>query len=341
VRCIPKLVVDEAQAKPAEEVLDSILKNHEQPWSRNMSVSELKKLVESEVFPPHTVGYPAPKSHSPDVIMQCLTQQPLMRVIAGFQCKLGDTPITWKVLQEELNNAEWWCNVCDELCLVVVAFTLGAELQAAFGAGSTNKLVVSSGRYTLTKEKKLEKISQEQRTRGGSQEVKLEVPVKMQLVVLGDDGLQSFLGADAVAQLRTLLQTRANAATVETMLPSLAISHLTKIDQHKQLEAVTASLAALSMAAPVKAAAAAASSASSSSSSPPPQLPFNLESFLRDDAGLDDESIKEYQPVLKKNKVDEKGLHLLTDSNLKEMGVVALMDRVKILDAVAKHTGKK
>jgi len=69
---------------------------------------------------------------------------------------------------------------------------------------------------------------------------------------------------------------------------------------------------------------------------------FDLESFLRDDAGLDDDSINAYLPVLKKNKVDEKVLPELTDADLLQWEVSAWGDRKKILRASKQYqAGKK
>ncbi len=61
--------------------------------------------------------------------------------------------------------------------------------------------------------------------------------------------------------------------------------------------------------------------------------PFELESFLRDEAKIDDDGVKEYLQKLQKNKLDEKKLHLLTPELLKAMGVTAIMDIAAIVDA--------
>ena len=69
--------------------------------------------------------------------------------------------------------------------------------------------------------------------------------------------------------------------------------------------------------------------------------PFELESFLRDEAKIDDEGVKEYLPLLKKNKVNEARLHLLTEVMLLKWGIEADLDRASILEAAKLHTSSK
>ncbi len=62
--------------------------------------------------------------------------------------------------------------------------------------------------------------------------------------------------------------------------------------------------------------------------------PFELESFLRIEAEIDDEGVKKYLPLLRQNKIDrEKVLMLLTNEDLEKIGVAALGDRRMILAA--------
>ena len=67
--------------------------------------------------------------------------------------------------------------------------------------------------------------------------------------------------------------------------------------------------------------------------------PFELESFLRDEAKIDAEGVKEYLP--KKNKVDEARLHLVTNAMLKEMGINLPMDHAAIVDAAQRRLSSK
>ena len=70
----------------------------------------------------------------------------------------------------------------------------------------------------------------------------------------------------------------------------------------------------------------------------PPLPPFELESFLRDEAKIKEANVKKYLPLLKENEVDEAGLHLLTDAMLLKWGIEADLDRAKILAAAQKRT---
>ena len=69
--------------------------------------------------------------------------------------------------------------------------------------------------------------------------------------------------------------------------------------------------------------------------------PFDLESFLRDEAKIDEDGVKEYLPLLKKNKIDENVLMMATNADLKEWGITAGGDRKCILAEIEKCTGKK
>ena len=61
-----------------------------------------KELLMSGVFPANTVGYPAPESHGPDVLVRCSANAAGSTkpeaIIACFQCKLGKTAIGKAIL---------------------------------------------------------------------------------------------------------------------------------------------------------------------------------------------------------------------------------------------------
>ncbi len=59
---------------------------------------------------------------------------------------------------------------------------------------------------------------------------------------------------------------------------------------------------------------------------------FDLKTFLSEEAGIDEAGVREYLPLLIKNKVDEKVLAMLNDGDLEKIGI-ALGDRKKILAA--------
>jgi len=134
-------------------------------------------------------------------------------------------------------------------------------------------------------------------------DAKLSVPDGMEVLVLGEGGLASLLGEQPLRALRTLLRDRSDPA-------SLSAEILNVMPQLLVL-------------------------------SPATQRPFELESFLRDEAKIDADGVKEYLPLLKKNKIDEEVLKLATDADLKEWGITAGGDRKRVLAAVEKRTGKK
>ena len=63
---------------------------------------------------------------------------------------------------------------------------------------------------------------------------------------------------------------------------------------------------------------------------------YGVERFLRDEAKIDAEGVKEYVPLLRKNKVDEARLHLLTDAML--LGHRSRQHHVFLLVDVAHET---
>lgn len=69
-----------------------------------------------------------------------------------------------------------------------------------------------------------------------------------------------------------------------------------------------------------------------------PLPPFELERFLRNEANIDDDDdVKKYEALLRKNKVNEARLHLLTEALLKEMGIKGDLDRASISEAAQKR----
>jgi hypothetical protein len=65
--------------------------------------------------------------------------------------------------------------------------------------------------------------------------------------------------------------------------------------------------------------------------------PFDLESFLREEAGVDPGSVAKYLPILRE-KVDETSLRLLTDAALENWGIVPGGHRLKILAAAQRRS---
>lgn len=53
--------------------------------------------------------------------------------------------------------------------------------------------------------------------------------------------------------------------------------------------------------------------------------PFELESFLRDEANIDTEGVSQYLPLRRKNKIDEKALPLLMKEDLQRSELPLVM----------------
>lgn len=197
VRTIPKVV----RSAPTEAKLCD-------GWRGTMGETQWPELFESGAFPIGTIGYPAPESHSPDLLVRCSNDH-----IVAFQCKLGESSTTWAHVQAELDKTKPLASNSCTVCLVLVAFTLGTQLQEAFHDGDTTKLVVSSGKWALSN-KKLERLANHASLRSAAEKKPvLEVPDNMQLVVLGAAGLRNLLGNESVAALEELIKTRRNGPT--------------------------------------------------------------------------------------------------------------------------------
>ena len=74
--------------------------------------------------------------------------------------------------------------------------------------------------------------------------------------------------------------------------------------------------------------------------------PFELERFLRNEAKIDEDGVKEYLPLLRKNKVDEEGLRVLATetkevikAELEKIGINAVSDRIKLAEAIVRRFG--
>ena len=210
VRAIPKVV---CSAPAGAKLRDG--------WRGTMGEKQWPELFESGAFPVGTIGYPAPESHSPDLLVRCSND-----LIAAFQCKLGESSTTWADVQAELDKTKPLASNSCTACLVLVAFTLGTQLQEAFRDGDATKLVVSSGKWARSN-KKLEKLPD--RVQRGALPLApvLEVHDNMQLVVLGAAGLRNLLGDESVAALDDLIKTRRNgpAQVVDSLQLSKSLLH--------------------------------------------------------------------------------------------------------------------
>lgn len=189
VKSIPAVSTTRKQEPDWDELLAD-------PWSSTIRRDDWPQLLVKGLFPPDSIGQPAPQSHGADVLVRCKANPPGSAkpegIMAAKQCKLVKTPVTKRTLQEEVDKCLPLLDACDKVCLVLVAFQLAAEVKGAFNAGDATKLVIRSNSDAAAS-------------------LGLKVPENFELVVLGDEGLRSFLGDENVTALRTLIDTRGDA----------------------------------------------------------------------------------------------------------------------------------
>ncbi len=216
VWCIPKVL----RESPQDLRFDST-----SPWSHHMGMADWAALFKSGLFPPNSIGFPAPESHSPDVLVRCGND-----MVAAIQCKLGTTAVTWATLQAEIDKTSHLLHACRKVCLVMVAFALGQQLLSAFHDGDATKLVVGAGKWLLCNTKLQLSCPMGMRNHG---DAVLEVPERMEVVVLGSSGLRSFLGDESVCALEKLIKARGDAPVTKVVCPlQLSLSLLSTCGMH-------------------------------------------------------------------------------------------------------------
>lgn len=174
VYCVPQIINDDRKRNCGLP--------ESNPWASPMHVSHLPAFLASpEWLPENSVGYPAPESSSPDVLLR------LKNVLVCFACKLGKKATTWQVLDDEVKKAAPFIAAAKTpVCLVIVALTLGEEIIHKLG---TQLSWVVTGR-------------------------EVEVPEGMQVVVLSRAGLDSMLGKVSVMTMETIVEKRRDPEAV-------------------------------------------------------------------------------------------------------------------------------
>ncbi len=297
VRCIPRVVT----VSPADLQFDAM-----SPWSRSMGVNDWAALFKSGLLPPNSIGFPAPESHSPNVLVRCGDD-----VVAAIQCKLGTTAVTWATLRAEIEKTSHLLRACRKVCLVVVAFELGQQLLSAFHDGDATKLVVCAGKWVL-RGTKLE-LSGRKGLCNDIGAMVLEVPEHMEVVVLGSSGLCSFLGDESVQALKELINARRTPVTNIVCPLQLSLSLLGRHGMHHIL--VTSLLQASSPQLAHEHAAAAPT--------PPPALvpTFPTWAAFFEAAGLDETQSAECELLFEEGTVQLEQLPDITLEMLKVFGV--------------------
>jgi len=171
--------------------------------------------VLSQLFPPNTVGHPAQGSSSPDILLNLPT------AIIGFQAKqFNRTKLKWKEIQEEINKTAP-LNKVKRVCLVMVALKLGKSIEKVLGTSAA--LTLQSGYWWLDEgwlmctqdHSPPQPLSQRLFKQGKKQPEKatLTIPQNMELVILGEEGVNQLLGKANVETLSKLMKDRANITT--------------------------------------------------------------------------------------------------------------------------------
>ncbi len=185
IYCVPQIVTDVRRTSCGVPAGTSTA------WKSPMHVSHLREFFNrADLLPDNAVGYPASESRSPDVLLR------LKNVLVGFACKLGKTPTTWAVVQDEIDKAEPFVAASrTPVCLVIVALTLGEEIREQLGGERLSWTV-----------------------QGDNAHPRLVVPARMQVVVLSHAGLCSLLGALSVNTMATLVERRRDASVASAEL---------------------------------------------------------------------------------------------------------------------------
>lgn len=170
----------------------------------------------------------------------------------------------------------------ERVVLVLASWRLGADLQNAMGG--KDRVLLDAGMWS----KELQRTSE-------PRQCKINVPEGMQVVLLGRVGMEQLLGTAAQVVLDKILEAKNDAA--QSLRSSMELYR----------GAVLSRPGAVAL-------------ASSSECSPCAerfQSVFELESFLRDEAKIDEDGVRKYRRLLTKNNVNEARLHLLTDAMLR------------------------
>ena len=176
-------------------------------WKTQAPPSDWPYIMK-HLFRANTIGHPAPKSHSPDLLFNTKD------AILAFANKLNSpsNPVTWPNLIEEINKAAFLTQV-KPVCLIVVALHLGTEIQNALG-NKSHLFLFANHWYNFDAESVGEK----------HKAYKFFIPEKMEVVILGEEGLALFLGSVNLNALRKFVNDRLDINLLcDSLLPKLTI----------------------------------------------------------------------------------------------------------------------
>ena len=108
--------------QPFPKVIDNLAEDGDisKIISRQRAPARLNELIDAS---PNTLFVPSPASSSPDLFLG------LPASLVAFQCKHSSTPLSWGELEAELNKSAPFATTKRPLCFVIVAFTIGRDLE--------------------------------------------------------------------------------------------------------------------------------------------------------------------------------------------------------------------
>lgn len=177
----------------------SLLRNQSEIWRHKMHSSDWPAAFRF-LIKPSSVIHPGPQSASPHILFSGLSSE---KAIAAWALKQNskENLITWSIIQEEITKATPLLDVKD-VCLVITMLHLGIQIQKAMQ--SSDKILLSEGSWSyIPSSMALEK-------QAGQRASVLTVPSRMEVRILGPNGLEKLIGSSNTAALESLCTSRQN-----------------------------------------------------------------------------------------------------------------------------------
>ena len=116
--------------------------------------------------------------------------------------------ISWAIIQNEITKAAPLLAV-KNVCLVITALHLGQEVLDVMGTKSrrTSSLFLASGNWTV-RNGALQQVKPSTRAGRNKNLVKLRIPDRLELLILGQEDLKSLVGEDNLLALQQLVTDR-------------------------------------------------------------------------------------------------------------------------------------
>ena len=203
-------------------------------WERKMSPRDLLRAF-GKIVRPFSFVLPAPQSASPDLIFNGAPTDTMLIGWAVKQNSLANA-ISWAIIQNEITKAAPLLAV-KNVCLVITALHLGQEVLDVMGTKSrrSSSLFLASGNWTV-RNGALQQVKPNMRGGRNKHLVKLRIPDRLELLILGQEDLKSLVGEDILLALQQLVADRRKS------IPSLFQSILEIPARRRMLHDVSDSL---------------------------------------------------------------------------------------------------